>query len=414
MVSNTLANTISVYLGNGDGTFQAPRSFVIGAFATTLRGLFADGVPSYGRGLVLADFNNDGLLDVAVTNYSSGDVSVLLGRGDGTFEPQRTFDATTAPLALASADLNGDSVPDLVAVDSLATPGVTVASLLGRGDGTFRPEQTLPVLLGTGNFPPDGVQVADLNNDGHPDLVLNGINASQIPILLGNGDGTFTPGPLLTPPDPGAFFTPLIGDVNGDGILDIVVATTEFGNVDVFLGNGDGTFQTPTSFFSGQVPEALALVDLGSQETLPDGTTVLGPPDGHPDLVVANSGVVTPARTLGPPGVVVLPALFDTQEHFLGFGTPQPLASANLPIDLAVGDVNEDGHPDLAVVDTDDVRILLGGNPSIPPNDTPQTASNLGTVVHVVEPTLTLVPGHEDAYYSLTVPTETAQAPATR
>jgi hypothetical protein len=136
---------------------------------------------------------------------------------------------------------------------------------------------------------------------------------------------------------------------------------------------------------------------------------MLGPPDGHPDVVVANSGVnffTTP--TLGPPGVVVLPSLWDAQGHFAGFGAPLPLLSSGLPIGLAVGDVNGDGHPDVAVVDTAGVRVFFSQPPVISPNDTPATARDLGTVVHIVEPTETIVPGHEDAYDSLTVPTETA------
>jgi hypothetical protein len=406
VVSNTLSNTISVFLGNGDGTFQAPRGFDIGAFALKARGHFLGGGPNFGRGLVLADLNGDGLLDVAVTNYSSGDVSVLLGRGDGTFEPQRRFDATTAPLALAVGNLNGDSVPDLVAVDSLASSRSTVAVLPGRGDGTFRPEQSFPVIS-AGGYPPATVQVADLNKDGHPDLVLGGLGGREIPVLLGNGDGTFSTGPVLEAKDLSGYAL-LVADVNGDGNPDIL-NTTAGGDVELFLGRGDGTFQDPQSFFAGQLPTSMTLVDLGSQVTLPDGATTLGPPDGIPDLVVANSGLAAGGGSnLGPPSVVTLPGLVDAHGQFAGFGTALPLLSADLPVDLAAGDVTANGHPDLAVVDSTGIRILSSQPPMIVPNDTPQTARNLGTVVHLVEPTQTIVPGHEDAYYSLTVPTETA------
>jgi hypothetical protein len=410
VVSNTLTNTVSVFLGNGDGTFQSPRGFDVGAFSLPFNGPFFPELTSAFRGLVLADFNRDGLLDVAVTNFATGDVSVLLGRGDGTFEPQRRFDATTGPLPLGVGDLNGDKIPDLVALDSVFGNQFTLASLLGRGDGTFKPELTTPIVSANGgDFPADALQVADLNGDGHPDVVAGTFNGQDLHVLLGNGDGTLTAGPVLAPTD-GATLSDVVGDVNGDGIPDILATTFQSGVVNVFLGNGDGTFQAVQSYFAGQVPAAMALVDLDSQVTLPGGTTMLGPPDGHPDVVVANSGV-NPFTTasLGPPGVVILPSLWDAQGHFTGLGAPVPLLSADVPIGLAVGDVNRDGHPDLAVVDTPGVRIFFSQPPVIPSNDTPGTARNLGTVVHVVEPTLTIAPGHEDAYFTLTVPTEAAK-----
>jgi hypothetical protein len=409
VVSNTLINTVSVFLGNGDGTFQSPRSFDVGAFSLPFNGPFFPELTSAFRGLVLADFNRDSLLDVAVTNFATGDVSVLLGRGDGTFEPQRRFDATTGPLPLGVGDLNGDKIPDLIVLDSVFGNQFTLATLLGRGDGTFKPELTTPIVSANGgDFPVDALQVADLNGDGHPDVVAGTFNGQDLHVLLGNGDGTFTVGPVLAPTG-STTLSDIVGDVNGDGIPDIVAATVDSGVVNVFLGNGDGTFQAVQSYFTGQIPAAIALVDLGSQVTLPDGTTVLGAPDGHPDVVVANSGVsFSSSGSLGPPGVVILPSLWDAQGHFTGLGAPLPLLSADRPIGLAVGDVNGDGHPDLAVVDDTGIRVFFSQPPVIAPNDTPATARDLGTVVHVVEPTLTIVPGHEDAYYTLTVPTETA------
>ncbi len=110
---------------------------------------------------------------------------------------------------------------------------------------------------------------------------------------------------------------------------------------------------------------------------------------------------------MGGPEVVLLPNLgFDAQGRFLGFGQPMQLAKAKAPQALAVGDLNGDGVPDIAVVDRDGILTIFGKQPTIAPNDTPQTARDLGVVVHLAEPTLTIVPGHEDAYYKLTVPTE--------
>ena len=136
-------NTVSVLLANGDGTFQAPRQFAIGAsqFPNPEGATFNQG--GFRRAIVSADFNDDGIIDVAVTNYDSGDVSVLLGRGDGTFQPERRFDAAPAAFALAVGDVNNDGNQDLVVADApLADLGTHLAILLGRGDGTFRAQKS--------------------------------------------------------------------------------------------------------------------------------------------------------------------------------------------------------------------------------------------------------------------------------
>jgi hypothetical protein len=405
VVSNTLSNTISVYLGNGDGTFQAPRQFAVGAFATPGTDISVK-LPSFGRDVAIADLNHDGIPDVVVTNDASGDVSVLLGRGDGTFAPQERYNATTAPISLDVGDLNGDHIPDLSVISTSQGGYFTVATLLGRGDGTFLPERTIQVPTGSGvNI--GSVHIVDVNADAKPDLVVGGSSDPKLFVLLGNGDGTFTP--------EGAFDASRLGvglgfaDLNGDGKLDIANTSFDENNeVSVLLGNGDGTFQERQVFPAGQNPVALGIVDLGSQITLPDGSTALGPPDGHPDLVVADSGVELGFQATSGPGVVVLPAVFDSHGTFQGFGSPLPLAAAVAPTDLKVADVNRDGTTDLAVVDRDGIRMIYVKPPLIAPDDTPQTARNLGTVVHIVEPTETIVPGHEDAYFSLTVPSETA------
>ncbi len=405
VVANTLSNTISVFLGNGDGTFQSPRQFQIGAFATSIRGLLLQGLPSYGRAVSVADINGDAIPDVIVTNCSSADVSVLLGRGDGTFVSQRRFDAATSPIALAVGNLNGDQKPDLVVIDSPQGSEVTVSALIGRGNGTFMPQQSL-LLPSNGAYPPGDVVIADFNNDGYADLAVSGRNKPGVVILLGNGDGTFRDGGTIDNNNMSQSLT--VGDVNGDGNPDIINTWDDQNGCSVFLGNGNGTFQNAmSSIFTGQNPVAVAVVDIGSQVTLPDGSIVLGAPDGNLDLVVANCGVARSNSVVGVPEIVLLPNLgFDAQGRFLGFGRPIQLAKAKAPQALAVGDLNGDGLQDIAVVDRDGILTIFGNPPTIAPNNTPQTARDLGAVVHLAEPTLTIVPGHEDAYYKLSVPTE--------
>jgi hypothetical protein len=406
VVADALSNTISVLLGNGDGTYQAPRQFAIGAFKSPSPVATNAGLPNFRRQVVIADFNRDGIPDVAVTNFDSGDISVLLGRGDGTFEPQRRFNATTAPVDLTVGDFNGDGIPDLVAIDSQGDVDSTVAILLGRGDGTFLPERTFAALTGSG-YPYSTVTVADLNHDGKADLVVTGSNRPTISSFLGNGDGTFVhagDSQGLTLAGGAA-----VVDLNGDGIPDVITTGHLPDNIGVGLGNGDGTFAPVTTYTSGQGPIAIAVADLGSEETNPDGSTSLGPPDGHPDLVVADALNGGNGRvTLDVMGVYLLPGLVDDQGNFAGFGSPILLTRAVTPQSPVVGDFTGNGATELAFVDQDGVHVIYQKPPAIPPDDTPQAARDLGTVVHIVEPTETIVPSHEDAYYNLTVPTETA------
>jgi hypothetical protein len=407
VVADGLSDTLAVLLGNGDGTFQAPREFTIGAFRSPSPVETAVELPNFRRQVVIADFNRDHIPDVAVTNYDSGDVSVLLGRGDGTFDPQRRFDATSAPWGLATGDFNGDGIPDLAAIDSHGQVDSTVAILLGRGDGTFQPERTFAALTGA-SYPFSTVAVADLDHDGKDDLVVSGSNDQRASVFLSNGDGTFRHAGDARAARLAAGAVLL--DLDGNGALDLVTTAFDANAVFVNLGNTDGSFAPPVSFAAGQQPVALTVADLGSQLNLPDGSTTFGPPDGHADLIVADGGNYTGGGAVsGLTGVYVLPMLVDDQGHYAGFGNPHLLAAGLAPQSLAVGGFTGTSTTDVAFVDRDGIHVIYQNPPAIPANDTPQTARDLGTILHIVEPAQTIVPGHEDAYYSLTVPTETAR-----
>lgn len=394
IAGGALTDVVSVFLGNGDGTFQSPREFGVGAFT-----IVDDELPLLGRRLVVGDFSGDGFADVAVTNAASSDISVLLGRGDGTFETGRRFDARESPAAVDAGDLDGDGTLDLVVAD------LRVATVLGRGDGTFLPQQSIETperVVGT----VPGLRLVDLDKDGLLDLAFSGASVDGIDIFLGTSDGGFT---LLgqfdaerEAPDVDA------ADLDGDGILDLVVASFDESNVvSVLFGNGDGTFQEPAlNVPAGQAIVAAEIVDFASRVVRSDGSIALGPPDGRLDIVVAASGLARAVRVTGGPEVVILPGLSAEDSSFAGFGDPQQLAVADRPIGLDTGDLNNDGVPDVVAVDRDGLLAIFAQPPEIAANSTRETARDLGIVVHLLEPTQTIVPGREDAWFRLHVPTE--------
>jgi hypothetical protein len=279
--------------------------------------------------VAIADLNGDGALDLAVANQYLDTVGVVLGNGDGTFQPAVTYSAGgSEPLSIAIADVNGDKIPDLIV--TLYCPnggncnygGVNV--LLGNGDGTFQD----PITYDPGGYYPASVAVADLNGDGHPDLVVaNYCPGSQscsngvVGVLMGNGDGTFQD-PVIYATSAGATSV-VIADVNGDGYPDLAV-TVQNQTVAVLLGNGDGTFQAPISSNSGEVEaRALATSDFNS--------------DGKLDLAVAGTG---------------LSVLLGNGDG--SFGSPVSYDPGGVGLNgVAAGDVNGDGSADLVVAECD-------------------------------------------------------------
>jgi len=401
VVADAVADTLSILLGNGDGTLQAARECILGAFRTPNSASAQFRLPTYRRDLAVADFNCDGHRDVVVTNYDSADISVLLGRGDGTFEPQRRFDATAAPFGLAVGNFNSDGYPDVAVISAEAVPPTSVEVLLGRGDGTFLPQPVFAVPT-VNMWSPGTLRAADVNEDGKDDLVISGDNAYKVYTAIGRGDGTFD----LGEPFPASRYAPAlaVGDVNGDKHIDIVTAGVELHDLSVLLGNGNNTFVKQAGLFAGQAPVSLILADVVG-ETAAGGTPEAINPDGQLDILVAAAGTAMAISPMGPPGVMVLPGL-RKDGKFSGFGKARLLMSAKAPLDVDACDLNRDGSTDLVVVDQDGLLVLYGKPPQIQPNDSPATARRLGTVVHVLQPTLSIVPGHAEAYYSLTVPTE--------
>ena len=227
------------------------------------RGAFA--TQEFPVSVAVGDFNHDGKLDLAVAslNTSTGfntDVQILLSNGDGTFQKAVHYTVGTSPNSVATADLNGDGNLDLVVLNRQSD---NLRVLLGRGDGTFLPAVNYatppgPIFVTTGDFTGDGkLDIATIN-------LADSTGACEcIAIFLGNGDGTFQTLPIITTPSVEPFATG-VGYFNSDGHLDLAVAeyfgTTD--QVEILLGSGDGTFQPGAVYPVCCEPSSIAVADF--------------------------------------------------------------------------------------------------------------------------------------------------------
>ncbi len=250
-----------ILLGNGDGSFAASSA----AFANAL------GMPT--SAVEAADFNADGNLDLAITNEFSGQEPVVLGYSNGAFNAAGDLYTGIFPVGVAIGDLNADGKLDAIVASGGTTvyPGSGVAVSLGNGDGTFTLASGSPISLGT-NL--SAIVTADLNGDGKLDLAVTDSDGNAVMILLGKGDGTFAP-PITIPVgnQPDAI---VAADFNNDGKLDLAVANYADGTITLLLGNGNGTFTQASGspYAVGQGPTQIAAADFNG--------------DGKLDLAVVN------------------------------------------------------------------------------------------------------------------------------
>ncbi len=406
LVANECATTVScsnggvaVFLGNGNGTFQGAVIYAPGGYLA--------------YSLAVSDVNQDGKPDVIAANQcdslqdcnlgsDTGEVGVLLGNGDGTFQAALAYNSGGEnPTSVTVGDVNGDGIPDLLVALQCAsntdcsTGGVGV--LLGNGDGTFQ----TAVNYSSGGESASSVAIGDMNGDGNPDLLIANVCASSsdcstggAAVLLGNGNGTFQAAVSYSSGGYVAHWV-AVGDVNGDGKPDVLVANELAANVNsangtaaVLLGNGDGTLRTAVTYASGGMYTlSVAVADLNA--------------DGKPDLLVENQcasqgnctsstmsvllgngdGTFQTAKTATTPpfgsiigsGAVAL-ADFNgdgkldvasgSGEFVLlgnGDGTFQTAVALGAGgVGIATGDFNRDGKPDLAV---GGITVLLNISP---------------------------------------------------
>jgi FG-GAP-like repeat/FG-GAP repeat len=323
-IANRGSATVAILFGNGDGTFQDAVTYTLNANG------------SMPVAIAAADFNGDGKPDIVAVNASSGasvpSITILLNHGDGTFDSPVTITTPSSGQSVAVGDLNADGFLDLW----IGAPGSSFV-MLGNGNGTFQtPVSYATSPSGTGGGM--GVAIGDVNNDGKPDLAATNNLQNTVGILLNTGNGQFS-GLTTVSTQAGPAGMAFV-DFDHDGNLDMVVTNSFFNTAVIWYGAGNGTFQRQTFAYAGSGPVAVAIADFNG--------------NGTEDLVFAdfNGDGVT---YLGDAGSG---ATYDFPTGSSKFVSPKP--SGVVAVDL-----NGDGRPDLAVVNSNEntLAILLNQNP---------------------------------------------------
>lgn len=313
VTANTVSNDISLLLADGAGGFELPQSLPIGP----------DAIP---HDIIVADVTGNGHPDLLTANETPGGlggtppgtVSLLEGDGAGDFASPIQLSVGDAPSRLDSirvADVIGNGHPDIIVSQPTAN---RITVLIGDKNGGFDETISLPVATG-----PNDLAIADITGDGNLDIASGNFVDGSISLLPGDGQGGLGfPGnfPVGTGP-----YRVIAGDFSGNGALDVVTTNVGSDDVSVLVGDGSGGFSAPTSFPAGSTPGWITSDDLNG--------------DGHPDLIVGNGFGSTISLLFG--------------DGAGGFSVPESISIADdfqAPVSIATGDLNGNGHIDIATV----------------------------------------------------------------
>ncbi len=411
--------------------------------------------------LIVADFNGDHIPDLAAVNTESNTVSVLINNGDGTFRPQLEFATGPSPVGLAAVDWNKDGKMDLIVANSGGDAAHSVSILIGNGDGSFQPHRDI-----TGAPNANSIAVGDFNHDGNPDIATaSNSPVNAVYVSLGDGHGGTMAQKVTSgfgqKADPGAnpFLVTKIAwaDYNRDGKDDLYYIQCcggfdiKFGAWGVLIGNGDGTFTD--HLVQGNFFDAFDLISVdinqdGLSDVLIPYTCVHDPclgvvgeinnSDGNFNTIPQFGGIAMDSADI--PSAAAfdingdgLKAMVSVANFFFGFPSPNvalaiaqqhadgtfdtssqlPIVTLDAPsgrvISVVVGDFNHDGRPDLAFLENGLPTVWVALNTTPPSPCLVRTANHAVTVCHPADGAVGTSPAHIVSHATSSTPVDASQ-----